>query len=126
MNFFAQQLNKEVIYFCCPPVKLISHTIRRLQRFAQVRAILLFLAWSGHSFWSLLKNGDNFTPEVQSQRILEVQFQDTGCGKSVFMRKQGVVVWVALWKSCRKGRDLGENSLKKQKQILHKTIKNSG
>jgi len=99
VNFFAQQLNTQDIYFCCPPVKLISHTIRRLQRFAQVRAILLFPAWSGHPFWSLLKKGDKFIPEIQEHKMFEAQFQDTGCGKSLFTRKQGTVVWVALWTS---------------------------
>jgi hypothetical protein len=97
VNFFAQPLSTTEIYFCCPPVKDIGHTIRRLQRFPGITAILVLPAWTGHSFWSLLRRGAEFRPEVMMCKEFTARFQDTGCGRSLFARKQGMNVWVGVW-----------------------------
>jgi hypothetical protein len=97
VNFFAQSLNKTEIYFCCPPVKDIGHTIRRLQRFPGITAILVLPAWSGHPFWSLLRRGTEFRSEVMMYKEFTAKFQDTGCGRSLFARKQGMDIWMGVW-----------------------------
>jgi hypothetical protein len=97
VNFFAQSLNKTEIYFCCPPVKDIGHTIRRLQRFPGITAILVLPAWSGHPFWSLLRRGPEFRSEVMMYKEFTAKFQDTGCGRSLFARKQGMDIWMGVW-----------------------------
>jgi hypothetical protein len=47
VDFFAQQLRQDEIYFCCLPVKEAGHMIRRLQRFAGVTALVVLPAWTG-------------------------------------------------------------------------------
>ncbi len=81
MNFFAQELNNEEIYFCCPPVKDIGHTISRLQRHEGVTAVLVLPAWPGHMYWGMLRTGMGFVSEVKRYQELEPDFQDTGRGK---------------------------------------------
>jgi hypothetical protein len=99
VNFFAQELDNEEIYFCCPQVKDIGHTIRRLQRHEGVTAVLVLPAWPGHMYWGMLRTGTGFVPEVKQYQELEPDFQDTGRGKSIFVRKAGMKIWAALWRS---------------------------
>ncbi len=99
VNFFAQELDKEEIYFCCPPVKDIGHTIRRLQRHERVTAVLVLPAWPGHMYWGMLRTGTGFVSEVKRYQELEPDFQDTGRGRSIFVKKAGMKIWAALWHS---------------------------
>ncbi len=41
IDFFAQELRRGEVYYCCPPVKLAAHCIRRIWSSRGTRAVLI-------------------------------------------------------------------------------------
>jgi hypothetical protein len=99
MNFFAQSLVPEEIYFCCPPVKDIGHMLNRLKAFHDVIAILAVPHWRGHTYWGMLRQPGQFIPEIRAHMSMEPSFFDTGSGMSLFTRRKGISMWFAVYKS---------------------------
>jgi len=99
VNFFAQSLVPEEIYFCCPPVKDIGHMLNRLKAFHDVTAILALPHWCGHTYWGMLRQPGRFTPAIKAHLYMEPSFFDTGSGVSLFTRRKGINMWFAVYKS---------------------------
>ena len=53
VNFFAQVLYSEEIYFCCPPVSQILPCFKKLVSQPGLTAILLIPDWKSHVFLSV-------------------------------------------------------------------------
>ena len=70
INFFAQSLLSDKIYFMCPPVSLVGPTIRRIQN-NDATCILLCLMWTSSPWWTLLHNGQHYHPMVKAVYIFE-------------------------------------------------------
>jgi hypothetical protein len=96
VDFFAQQLQQDETYFCCPPLKEAGHMIRRLRRFAGIKALVVLPAWTGCPFWSLLRQDGRFIQEVQDWMIWEPACQDSGAGTSIFTSGSGIQMWAGI------------------------------
>jgi hypothetical protein len=66
VDFFAQQLLTEEVYHFCSPVHLAGHMLRRLSGVGPVTAVLVLPAWTASTYWSLLRTGTGFIPEIQN------------------------------------------------------------
>jgi hypothetical protein len=86
INFFCQQLQPEVKYFCCPPVKLITRAVGHLLRQERVEALLVVPAWESTAFWAVLQQLEEFRSAVVWQKDYRVRFVNTGGTGSVFSR----------------------------------------
>jgi hypothetical protein len=96
VDFFAQQLRQDEVYFCCPPVKEAGHMIRRQQRFAGVTALVVLPAWTGCPYWGILRQHGGFIQEVQDWMIWEPACQDSGAGESIFTSGSGIKLWAGI------------------------------
>ena len=97
VNFFAQQLQPEETYYCCPPVKEAGHMLRRLQRFNQVTAVVVVPAWEGSVHWSLLKEGSGYIREVQEYKKWKPSCVDTSNQSSIFSLNN-VNMWAGIYR----------------------------
>ena len=61
IDFFAQELVGSEVYFCCPPVKEIIFTFKKLVNYPEIQAILVIPNWHSANFWSFLHNGKTFS-----------------------------------------------------------------
>ena len=52
-----------------PTVKEVGHMLRRLDKFAGVKALIIIPAWEGSVYWSLLRTGDRFIDKVLKHKI---------------------------------------------------------
>lgn len=87
INFFAQVLNSHEIYFCCPPVKEIIYTFKKLINTPQIRAILIIPNWHSANFWPFLHNGQQFRHEIKDVIIFSPEFLIFNKVDSLFSRK---------------------------------------
>jgi hypothetical protein len=99
VNFFAQLLVPEEVYFCCASVKDIGHMLNRLKAFHDVTAILALPHWCGHTYWGMLRQPGRFMPAIKAHLYMEPSFFDTGSGVSLFTRRKGINMWYAVYKS---------------------------
>ena len=65
VNFFAQVLYSEEIYFCCPPVSQILPCFKKLVSQPGLTAILLIPDWKSHVFYPYLFNGNVCQPQIK-------------------------------------------------------------
>jgi hypothetical protein len=105
VNFFAQQLQPREVYFCCPPVKDIGHTLNKLQACAHVTAILAFPLWTGHVYWGMLRQAGGYIPQISRWMVQEPAFFDSGVGTSLFTRRKGIQMWYAVFEKGRIGKE---------------------
>jgi hypothetical protein len=96
VDFFSQNLSPDEVYFCCPPIKEAGHMLRRLSRFKGVTALVVLPAWTGSTYWGMIKEGDGYIKEVKRWRIWEPRCQDSGLGRSLFTSGTGIQMWAGL------------------------------
>ena len=87
INFFAQSLNPWEIYFCCPPVKEIVFTFKKLINTPHIRAIFIIPSWYSANFWPFLHNGQQFRQEIKDVMIFSPEFIIFNKVDSLFSRK---------------------------------------
>ena len=98
VNFFTQELRKEEVYFCCPPVKDAGHMIKRLGRFPGVTALVVVPAWEGSTYWSLLRDRQGgFIQEIQRHVTWEAACTDSGHGRSLFAFNN-IRMWAGIYR----------------------------
>jgi hypothetical protein len=95
-DFFAQDLKAGEVYYCCPPVKLAAHCIRKLWSSTGVQAILVLPHWTGASYWPLLLNGEKYRQEIKQWRSWQASSRDTGKAASLFTTGKNVQMWAGL------------------------------
>ena len=62
VNFFAQELNPNVHYYCFPPPSVIPAAIKHFSKFKSL-ALIVFPCWTAASFWSsLFPDGKHLPP----------------------------------------------------------------
>jgi hypothetical protein len=96
IDFFAQELRRGEVYYCCPPVKLAAHCIRRIWSSKGIRAVLVLPHWAGASYWPLLLDGESYKAEVKQWRSWRAESQDTGRAASLFTTGRNVQMWAGL------------------------------
>ncbi len=57
VDFFAQKLEPNEVYLCCPLVKLVAHCIRKIVASRNTTAVLLVPNWTSAVYWPLLQAG---------------------------------------------------------------------
>ena len=70
INAFAHDWSNVSLNWLCPPIKLISSTLRHM-RLCQARGILLVPQWPSSYFWPLLHNGTSFAYFIKDYRIID-------------------------------------------------------
>jgi hypothetical protein len=99
VNFFSQKLSSAEVYFCCPPIKEIGQMIRKLLVEDRITAILVLPAWSGSTYWSLLREPDGYVKEVIQWKSWTAKCRDFGAGESMLGRQTGVRMWAAIFQT---------------------------
>ncbi len=102
IDFFAQELRQGEVYYCCPPVKLAAHCIRRIWSSKGIQAVLVLPHWAGASYWPLLLDRESYKPEVKQWRSWRAESRDTGRAASLFTTGRNVQMWAGL---IRTGKD---------------------
>ena len=87
INFFAQKMEANQVYFCCPPVKEIIFTFKKLIHSPNIVAILIIPAWPSANFWTFLHNGKTFRSEIKDVIIFDPEFLVFNHVNSIFSRK---------------------------------------
>ena len=103
INFFGQTLSSAEIYYCCPPVHEIGHTIKKLKKTEGVTALLVVPEWKSAPYWSMLREGNNFVAEVKRYVVWKPErFQNPGSAASVFAREATTTIFAAIYRTGEK------------------------
>ena len=105
INFFTQNLHSSEIYWLCPPVSLISRTIKYLLSFQDVTAVLYVPIWAGQTFWFDLIDGSHFKKFVQDYLVLSPFYSMSNDSKNTtfagFKRFNGMAILINLSKDTK-------------------------
>ena len=74
VNIFSMILTPNVVYYCCPPVRIIVDMIRFIISKKNVVVILVIPLWKSQAFWTKIVNGKNFSPWVSDFHIFPACF----------------------------------------------------
>jgi hypothetical protein len=85
-DFFAQELQRGVTYFCCPPVKLAFKAAKKLVQREGVRSVLVVPEWESAPYWIALREDKQFQLAVKQVARFEVQIEVFNRAESVFSR----------------------------------------
>jgi hypothetical protein len=72
-DFFAQELQRGVTYFCCLPVKLAFKAAKKLVQREGVRSVLVVPEWESAPFWIALREDKQFQLAVKQVARFEAQ-----------------------------------------------------
>ena len=86
IDFFAQELVEKEVYFCCPPVKEILFTFKKLTNCSNVQAILIIPNWHSANFWPFLHDGQTFKSEIKDFIVFSPEFLVFNENDSLFSR----------------------------------------
>jgi len=75
VDFFAQNLNGNEIYFCCPPVKLISKALNHIID-NNCKALFIVPKWTSANFWPNLFSSGNFRPQITKYLTFRASFRN--------------------------------------------------
>ena len=70
INAFAHDWSDVSLNWLCPPIKLISSTLRHM-RLCHARGIILIPQWPSSYFWPLFHNGTSFGSFIKDYRIVD-------------------------------------------------------
>jgi hypothetical protein len=93
IDFFAQELLAGEIYYCCPPVKLAAHCIRKIWSSKNIKAVLVLPHWTGATYWPLLLEGDKYQAEIKQWHSWQAANKDSGQGVSLFTTGRNIQMW---------------------------------
>jgi hypothetical protein len=96
IDFFAQVLEAGEVYYCCPPVKLAAHCLRKIWSSPGVQAILVLPHWTGTNYWPLLLNREEYRKEIRQWRTWQASSRDTGKAASLFTTGKNVQMRAGL------------------------------
>jgi hypothetical protein len=81
------------IYYCCPPVKLAAHCIRKLWSSKNIKAVLVLPHWTGATYWPLLLEGDKYRAEIKQWHSWQAAKKDSGRALSLFTTGRNIQMW---------------------------------
>ena len=84
VNFFAQSLSKENIYYICPPVDLIIPVLKHIEHFPGAKGILLVPIWKSAAFWPFLVLRDYFRASIVGSLIVNPSYQAYNEAQHIF------------------------------------------
>ena len=96
-NFFAQQLQDDQVYFCCPPVSMAGHTLNKLEGTTKVTAVVVVPAWPSASYWPLLRDHEGFRTEFRVWSISSPSFRTKSGVSSLFTSGKNIRIFTGLW-----------------------------
>jgi hypothetical protein len=99
IDFFAQTLQAGQIYYCCPPVKLVAHCIKKIWSSKNIKAVLVLPHWTGATYWSLLLEGDKYRAEIKQWHSWQAASKDSGQAASLFTTGRNTQMWAGRIKT---------------------------
>ncbi len=60
VNFLSQELQPGVLYYCCPPVRMIGRVVCHLLEKENIQCLLIVPGWTSMAFWSALSESEKF------------------------------------------------------------------
>ena len=67
VDFFCQELEPGVNYFCCPPVKMAFQAAQQLVSKQGISSVLVLPVWTSSPFWSGLQADQRFQKAIVKQ-----------------------------------------------------------
>ena len=90
VDFFAQDLRADQLYWCTPPVSIIVRVIRHILDWdTPVCAIVNVPEWHSAQFWPFLVRHNRFAPFVQKVVFIRPRFTAYNVSSNLFSGKQG-------------------------------------
>ena len=83
IDFFNQEIQSDKFYWICPPVSLLSATIKHLKRKRHVKGVLFFPCWKLETFCYELCENFHFQKFVVDFLIMNPFFRST-CERNIF------------------------------------------
>lgn len=97
VDFFMQQLMSEEIYFIHPPVSLLLKTLRHLELFPSVTAIVIVPVWKNKPFWWYLQQEKIKSNFIQQTLYFTPTFECTS-KKCLFKDRNDILMMAMLWR----------------------------
>jgi hypothetical protein len=85
-DFFAQELQQGIRYFCCPPVKLAFKAAKKLVQKEGVTSVLVLPEWESAPYWIALKEDRQFQQAVKQVERFKAELEVFNRAESVFSR----------------------------------------
>jgi len=77
VNFFAQNLCSSEVYYCCPPPKLIIHTIKFLLQTNNIQAIVVFPFWKSANYFTFVVRNNVCSPFILAYKLFNPFFSSS-------------------------------------------------
>ena len=84
INFLAQPLCEEEIYYCCPPVKSIIPVFKKLTSTKNVKSILVVPNWPSAYFWPILYPDGTFSKFIKQYVVFKPKISSYTIVSSLF------------------------------------------
>ena len=76
IDFFAQKLSPQEVYWICPPVKLVLTAINHiLATENRVLAYVSFPEWKSANYWPIIKQGNKYAPFVRAVYVSDPKYK---------------------------------------------------
>ena len=90
IDFFAQKLNDQEVYWLCPPVKLVLTTINHvLAAEKRIIAYVSFPEWKSANFWPIIKQGKYYAPFVRAAFVSRPNYVAYNKNSKMFNGREG-------------------------------------
>jgi hypothetical protein len=86
VNFLSQELQPGVLYYCCPPVKMIGRVVCHLLEKENIQCLLIVPVWTSTTFWSALSESEKFRGSVVRECRFRPRFFMSNGAVSLFSR----------------------------------------
>jgi hypothetical protein len=86
VNFLCQELDKDCLYYCCPPVKLINKVVGHLLEKSGITCLLIVPVWLSTTFWVSLHANEKFCKAVVREHRFKPKFFMSNGAQSLFSR----------------------------------------
>jgi hypothetical protein len=75
-----------VLYYCCPPVKMIGRVVCHLLEKENIQCLLIVPVWTSMAFWSALSESEKFRCSIVRECRFRSRFFMSNGADSLFSR----------------------------------------
>lgn len=112
INFFAQRLSSEEIYWCCPPPKFVVRTIKHILSHPNITGIVILPIWKSAYFWPFIRHGKQFAEFISKFLVFQPVFSmSNNCKNSIFFGKKNFSMLAILVNSNNRNNTLSSEFL---------------
>ena len=86
VNFLAQELQENTMYYCCPPVKTIGRVTCHLLDKDNVNCLLIVPVWHSAAYWVALQESARFQETIVQKLCFRPKFFMSNGAPSLFGR----------------------------------------